>query len=91
MKKKEMREVEVQSCDVCQTEVTHLTQCAICKRDLCSGDGGSKHFAWSVEIFRYRDSNRGNLHTCKDCNERKTSLSIGELLDAMLGREPIQM
>ncbi len=89
MVKREDRAVDVQYCDACQTEVEHLKKCAVCKRDLCIQDG-AKHSAYGLETYRYMDGQRANLHICKDCCAKKPALNIGELLEAMLGPEPVK-
>jgi hypothetical protein len=48
-------------------------------------DGGKKHTAYSVEIYRYRDSNRVvSGRVCKECAGKNPDLTTGELLDLML-------
>jgi len=91
MEKQESRLVTVKFCDFCGNESTHLKKCAICKKDMCGENGNAKHCAYSVQdIYRYNDAARNvDRGICKECAGKKTNLTIGQLLDAMMGKSPV--
>ena len=84
------RPVEVKICDFCKSEVSSLTKCVICKRDMCFLDGGCAHTSYKIgEVYRYADGERIIGYVCKECAEKRTSLTIGELLDGVLSDKPV--
>ena len=83
MIRKEKREIEVSYCEICNAEAPCLEKCAFCKRGLCLKDGGKEHFAYSLELFRYADSDRRHVHICHDCCKQESVSTIGEFLDAI--------
>ena len=90
MVKTENRPVDVKYCDICQEETGHLSKCLVCKRDICATDGGKKHSAYSLDIYRYRDGSRiSSGLICKECAEKSTNMSICRLLDGMLSDSPV--
>jgi len=87
----EKRDVEVKYCDFCKEEASHLDRCAVCKRQMCSKDGGKAHTAFGVELYRYSDAQRlvgYGSKVCKECSQKKFNGTIQELLDAMMGGTP---
>ena len=90
MVKTENRPVDVKICDMCGEEVSHLSKCIVCKKDMCNGKMGKKHTAFSLEIYRYADAERicSGL-VCHECSVKKTELTIGELLNGMLSKAPV--
>jgi hypothetical protein len=74
MKKKVMKEVEIEICDFCGKEVRHPEKCAYCGKVGC-GPGWSKendHWAYHLEIYRYSDEKRlagYGSHICKECKD----------------------
>lgn len=91
MKKQEQREVSVCYCDFCGKEAQHLNRCAICKKEMCNEGGGGKHASFSIELYRYSDGHRLIGHICAICAERKINLSIQELLNRMMGDDPVPL
>ncbi|MCK5022115.1 MAG: hypothetical protein KAR54_02615 [Candidatus Pacebacteria bacterium] len=92
MKKVEKREVEVEYCDFCKDEVSHLRRCSICGREMCCKDGGKTHSAFSLEIYRYKDGEKDeSSNICKECSAKKFGGTLEELFDGMLKKESVQM
>ena len=89
MRKIEERKVEVFYCDGCSEEVKRLERCALCKKDYCSAEGCGRHFAYSIELYRYGDAERLISHICKGCAVANPNLSIKQLMDGMMGKEPV--
>ncbi|MBI4088656.1 hypothetical protein HY415_01015 [Candidatus Kaiserbacteria bacterium] len=81
----------VMYCDLCGKEAQHLSKCAVCKREMCSEDGMKFHAAYALELYRYDDANRLNIHVCKTCADMKVNLTICQLLDGMMERTSIVM
>jgi len=78
-RKMEMREVEVITCDFCKKEVTYVEKCSICGLEGCSGGGGTEHFAFSGEIFRYKDRERKHFRVCNSCDTGHAALVLNLL------------
>ncbi len=94
MKHKEMREVEVKCCDICGEETASLDRCAICKRDLCFGEGGARHSAFAEKIYRYGDGMRlegPNSKVCHDCAGKKFDGTLRDLFNEMMGVMPVSV
>lgn len=89
MEKVETRIVTVKYCDLCGNEVEHLNKCAVCKKEMCNEEGGKKHSAYAVEIYRYSDGQRLISHVCKVCAEMRVNLAVWQLLNGMMGDEPV--
>src|ERR1035437_10125869 len=86
----EKRDVKVKICDFCNKEVSSLSKCVICKRDMCNADFGRKHAAHLLEVYSFKLENKVcSAHICKECADRKTDLTIGQLLDCILGEAPV--
>jgi hypothetical protein len=86
MKRTESREVEVRYCDFCREEATHTSTCPICRRDMCNGEGGKKHTAYSVEIYRYEDGDHLSVPICQDCASKPMTGTVKEFIDIMFKR-----
>ena len=85
----EKRDVPVKTCDFCHEEVRNLDKCVICKRDMCNA-GVGKHSSHSLEVYSYKSQNKiCSAYVCTDCAEKKTDLTIGQLLDGMFGESPV--
>ena len=83
------KDVPVNICDFCNDEVSALMKCVICKRDMCNA-GMGKHTSHTLEVHSYKfGSSIPSAHICKECAEKRTSLTIGQLLDAMFGDSPV--
>jgi hypothetical protein len=89
MERREQREVVVKYCDLCAKEAQHFNKCAICKKEMCNEDGGKKHAAYHIELFRYSDGQRLIAHVCGICAERHVNLAVWQLLNGMMGDEPV--
>jgi len=86
MKKVEDRKVTVLYCDGCNTEQSHLEHCGCCNKDYCMADGGNKHFAYAVEIYRYNNTDRRNTHICLGCAAINPGGTTGHLLNTMMSQ-----
>ena len=85
MKRIENRPVEVLTCDACGAEeASRLEKCGVCKRELCRQDGGKKHLAYSVEVYRFADSQRAKFSVCTGCYEHQPILNIAALLNTLI-------
>ena len=94
MRKMEERKVEVLYCDDCGKETKQLEECAICKREMCTKDGGAVHFAFSTELYRFDDGQRlrgYGSYICHDCAGKKFDVTIGELLNGMMTEKPVPL
>ena len=89
MEIKETRVVAVKYCDFCGKETQHLSKCAVCKKEMCSEDGMKAHAAYSLELYRYGDANRLNIHVCKTCGDMNIIITISQLLDGMMKETPV--
>ena len=91
--KQENRLVDVKYCDYCGEETGHLSACALCKKEMCPADGGGRHAAYSMDVYRYGDGKRlVSSHVCRECSGTVLiGLTIKELFDGMLGKVPVQM
>ena len=89
MERQENREVTVRYCDLCKKETDHLRRCAVCKREMCTDDGGKKHTAYHVEVYQYGDAQRFTGDICVDCVKEKINLTIRQLFEGMMGRGPV--
>ena len=82
--------IEVAFCDFCNKETpeSHLSPCAICKREMCNEDGGKEHTAYAVDVYRYGGAERVNgAHICNDCASKSLPVAtIQVFLDSLLGR-----
>ncbi len=92
MLKREMREVEVKSCDACGVELSHLEKCAICKRDLCCKDGCKERLAFSLEVYWYENGARGRFQVCKGCGQksREPVSPFDALVNILLNPKPVK-
>ncbi len=94
MRKTVNRDIEVKCCDFCGDEAEHLERCAVCKREMCTKDGGAAHIAFSVELYRYNDEQRlkgYGSHVCLDCAEKKFDGTIREFFNAMMTEGPVPL
>lgn len=89
MRKSETRPTEVFYCDGCGDETTHSHRCAVCKQEYCMADGGKKHFAFGIELYRYGDANRLYSHICNGCAVANPNLTVQQLMDGMMGKTPV--
>ena len=86
----EKRDVKVKICAFCNKEGGSLYKCLICRRDMCNAGIGQKHTAYSLEVYSFKLEKRlCSAHICKECADRKTDLTIGQLLDGMFGESPV--
>jgi hypothetical protein len=71
MKKKIIREIEVEICDYCGREITYYNKCVSCGRTGCTSSWMKEtdHWEYSIEIYRYRDGNKLIGHICKECKD----------------------
>jgi hypothetical protein len=90
MQRMENRAVAVQYCDFCEKEMQYFNKCAICKKEMCNEDGGTKHAAYHVELYRYSDGERLNAHVCKGCSVTVFKFAIQALFNDMIGKAPVQ-
>ncbi|MDD5032935.1 MAG: hypothetical protein PHC85_02380 [Candidatus Pacebacteria bacterium] len=85
--RKELREVLVQTCDFCEDETKHLSKCAICEREGCGGEGGTRHFAYAIEIYEYGTGKRNvNGHICKECIAKNQTMALTKFTSSLLNR-----
>jgi hypothetical protein len=85
----EKRDVNVNICDLCHQEVGSLSKCVICKRDMCNA-GTSKHTSHTLDVYSFKlENNICSAHVCNECAEKKTDLTIGQLLDGMFAESPV--
>ncbi len=90
MRVKEKRVVEVKYCDFCEEETNNLNQCAVCKREMCSKEGGAVHSAFDIDLYRHADGRRLISHVCKECATAKFTGVIHEFFDGMMSEDPVR-
>ncbi|MDE2021962.1 MAG: hypothetical protein KGI71_03605 [Patescibacteria group bacterium] len=88
MRTVENRPVTVFHCDGCGEEASYNESCAMCHKEYCMEEGGKRHFAYSIEIYRYADAQRRLAYVCTTCADEKPDLTVKELLDNALQTVP---
>ncbi len=93
MKKTVLRPVQVFQCDdpACGAETAHYQDCALCKLGFCMADGGQKHFAYHLEVYRYGMVDCLYPYICKTCAGKGSNLSIDQLVNLMMSGRPVMV
>ena len=91
MRVMEEREVEVKYCDFCKEETDNLKKCPVCKREMCSKDGGVAHSAFSIDIRRYADGKRLISNVCRECATAGFTGTIHEFFNEMMSKGPVKI
>lgn len=63
---------EVYVCDFCKRVCPsgNLETCSLCGKEGCMKDAGTAHWAFLIDVYNYKNTNRSHFRICVNCKSK---------------------